>query len=141
MKRGPKSGGGRNGDSRSFAEKAAQAWDVVPDWVVCLAACADRDGLRGAEKMVGYSASALSTVLNNRYPGDVARVAEKVRGALMGETVICPVLGEVGRNECLDWQKKPFAATSSIRVAVYRACRAGCPHSALARKEECEDAD
>lgn len=129
MKRGPQAG--RATIQRSFADKATEAWAPAPDWVQELATFADREGLRGAEKRVGYSPSALSNVLNNRYPGDLARVEEKVRGALMGQTVICPALGEIGRDQCLDWQKKPFAATSSVRVAVYRACRTGCRHSAL----------
>ena len=52
-------------------------------------------------------------------------------GALMGETVNCPALGPIGRDRCLAWQKKPFSDASSIRVQVYRACRAGCVHSKL----------
>lgn len=117
----------------SMAEKAAAAHGgTAPDWIAALADLADREGLRGAEKRIGYSTSALSMVINGRYRnGDLGRVEEKVRGALMGVVVECPVLGEIGRNACLDWQKKPFAATSSVRVAVYRACRAGCPHSTI----------
>jgi hypothetical protein len=129
MNRGPAPGAGRTG--KTMAEKAADAWGEVPDWVAELAALADRDGLRGAERRVGYSASAISTVINGCYRGDMGRVEETVRGALMGHVVNCPVLGEIGRDQCLAWQKKPFAATSSVRAAVYRACRAGCPHSAL----------
>jgi hypothetical protein len=137
MNRGPKPGAGRNGDTRSMAEKALAGWaGGVPDWVAELAALADREGLRGAEKRIGYSASAISTVINGRYAGDVARVEEKVRGALMGVVVTCPVLGEIGRDQCLDWQKKPFAATSSVRVAVWQACRGGCPHARRERGGE-----
>jgi hypothetical protein len=118
----------------TMAEKAAAAFDgAAPDWIAALAELVDREGLRGAGKRIGYSPAALSNVLRARYTGDVARVEEKVRGALLGVTVECPVLGTIGRNECLDWQKKPFAATSSVRVAVYRACRGGCPHSALSK--------
>ncbi len=131
MTRGPKVGAGRNGDDRSFAQKAAAAWDAVPDWVEALAAEADRDGLKGAARRIGYSPSAVSTVLNGRYQGDLGRVAETVRGALLGDTVGCPALGAIGRDQCLAWQKKPFAASSSIRVEVYRACRSGCRHSGL----------
>jgi hypothetical protein len=119
----------------TMAEKAAAAHGgAAPDWIAALAELVDREGLRGAEKRIGYSPAALSNVIRGRYAGDVARVEEKVRGALMGVTVECPVLGEIGRNQCLDWQRKPFAATSSMRVAVYRACRSGCPHSALAKE-------
>jgi hypothetical protein len=123
---------GARAADRSMAEKADAAWGTQkPDWVAELAGFCDRTSLRVAEKRVGYSASALSAVVNRRYPGDIARVEQAVRGALMGAVVGCPVLGEIPRNDCLGWQKKPFAATSSVRAAVYRACRAGCPHSAL----------
>ena len=126
MNRGPKPGA-----PGGHAIRALTAWGNVPDWIGELAALADREGLRGAEKRIGYSASAISTVINARYRGDMSRVEETVRGALMGHIVNCPVLGEIGRDQCLGWQKKPFAATSSVRAAVYRACRGGCPHSAL----------
>lgn len=130
MIRGPAPGARATAD-RSMAEKASIAWGSPPDWVAELAALADLEGLRGAEKRIGYSASCISTVINKRYRGDMARVEESVRGALMGHVVACPPLGEIGRDQCLTWQKKPFAATSSIRAAVYRACRSGCPHSSL----------
>lgn len=134
MNRGPAPGPKATAD-RTMAEKACLAWGSPPDWVAELAALADREGLRGAEKRIGYSASCISTVINKRYRGDMARVEESVRGALMGHVVGCPALGEIGRDQCLAWQKKPFAATSSIRAAVYRACRSGCPHSALKARE------
>jgi hypothetical protein len=133
MMRGPARGSVRA--DKTMREKAVEAWGTVPDWVAELAALADREGLRGAEKRVGYSASAISTVINARYRGDMARVEETVRGALMGQVVACPILGEIGRDQCLAWQKKPFAATSSMRAAVYRACRTGCPHSNLKPEE------
>lgn len=115
----------------SMAEKARAAWGEVPDWIEELAALVDRDGLNRAGERIGYSASAISTTIRNRYQGDLARVEAKVRGALMGETVVCPVLGEIGRDRCLDWQKKPFAPTSAVRVQVFHACRSKCRHSRL----------
>ncbi len=136
MKRGPqaRAEGGRPG--AYFAQKALAAFlenntGDLPDWLAELARLADRDGLKMLGKRIGYSSSALSFVISGSYTGDLARVEARVRGALMGETVLCPVMGETPRDQCLDWQKKPFAATSSRRVAVYRACRSGCPHSAL----------
>lgn len=116
----------------TMAEKAATAFSgSVPDWIAELADAADRMGLKAAATRVGYSASAVSYVINGRYTGDLARVEAMVRGALMNEAVECPVLGDIGRHDCLAWQKKPFAASSSVRVRVFRACRAGCAHSKL----------
>lgn len=114
----------------SFLVKVRVAWgEPTPDWVIELARLADREGLAGAELLIGYSRSCLSTVLSRKYRGDMDRVAQKVRGALMNETVECPVLGEIGRDRCLDEQNEPFRATSAFRARLYHACRSGCPNA------------
>lgn len=113
----------------TFVQKALAAHgSPLPDWIEELALLADASGLGGAEAALNYSRSAISTVLANKYAGDVGRVEMMVRGALMSATVDCPQLGELGRNRCLEWQAKPFAATSSHRVAMFRACRT-CPNA------------
>jgi hypothetical protein len=45
------------------------------------------------------------------------------------------VLGEIGAHICLEHQKRAriFSAGSSLRVALARACKGGCPHSRLSR--------
>jgi hypothetical protein len=114
----------------SFAAKVRETWPTpTPDWIVELSNLADREGLGGAGKAIGYSRSAVSTVLANKYRGDVHAVELKVRGALMAETVECPVLGPIGRDHCLDEQKEPFRATSGFRARLYQACRGGCPNA------------
>lgn len=115
-----------------FVGKARTAWGAEPpDWVLALAEQCAATNQKQAAKRIGLSDGLVSQVLGNKYPGDVARVAEKVRGALMGVTVTCPVLGDIGRDRCLDEQKKTFTGTSSVRSRLYRACRSGCPHSLL----------
>jgi hypothetical protein len=129
VKKGPRVGFGSNGDSRSFLEKIATAWDVAPDWVEELAQHADARGLKETGKAIGYSGSAVSGVLAGKYAGDMPRVEGAVRGALMGKTVWCQGMGlDLARNHCLEWQKKPRAPTSSGRMKMYRACRNNCPH-------------
>lgn len=103
----------------------------IPDWVRELAICIDKVGLRKAAERVGYSQAVLHEVIRARYAGNTERVADRVRGSLMGETVSCPALGDIAKHTCLDWQKKPFAATNAHRTRMYRACRAGCIHSHL----------
>lgn len=133
MRRGPAPGSRR--PLKTMVEKSIEAWGnaagEVPDWIEALAALVDRDGLRKSALRVGYSVGALSSVINRRYAGDMARVEKTVRGALLGGSVTCPVLGLIDREQCLSWQQKPFAATSALRAAVYRACRSGCPHSEI----------
>ncbi|MBK5957426.1 transcriptional regulator [Rhodoplanes elegans] len=115
------------------SEKAAEAWGVeLPAWVEALAAEATRTSQNAAAVRVGYSAAVVSAVLSRSYKGDYAAVEARVSGALMGAVVDCPVLGEIARDHCLDQQKLGFAATSSVRARVARACRSGaCPHSRI----------
>lgn len=129
MKRGPAAGGRSKTDF--LAKVQAVYGDDLPDWVEELAIQATSTSAVMTAKKIGYSPAVLSHVFANAYSGDISRVEEKVRGALMGATVICPVLGEIGRDNCLDQQKRPFSATSSIRSKLYRACRSGCSHSRL----------
>lgn len=115
-----------------FVAKARDAWGkALPDWVAELAELATNTSQATAAKRIGYSAPVVSQVIGRTYRGDLARVEAKVRGALMHETVMCRVLGEIGLDQCRDEQRKPFFATSSVRTRVYRECRSGCPHSRL----------
>lgn len=116
---------------RRFSEKLLGLQPAPADWLVKLASLCDREGLAGAEKRIGYSRSAISTVISGRYAGDLVRVEAMVRGALMAETVECPVLGDIGRDRCLSEQKEPFRATSAYRARLYHACRGSCPFSTL----------
>ena len=108
--------------------RAHAAWgEEMPAEVLALAtACKARTSRKVAEQL-GYSDAVVSHVLSAKYPGDTAKVFAKIRGALMGETVMCPILDEIGRDRCLSEQAKPFAATSSTRARLFHACRI-CPH-------------
>lgn len=116
--------------------RARAAWgEAMPDWIVALAEACDAASQSRVAGRLSYSPAVINQVLKGVYPGDVWKVEMAVRGALMAETVACPVLGEIDTQRCLVEQRRPFAATSSLRVQVYRACRAGCPHSRL--EESC----
>ncbi len=117
---------------RDFISSARAAWnDAPPTWVVALADAATRHSLTQAARKIGYSAALVSNVIANKYGAGTERIEAKVRGALMNEKVVCPVLGEIGRDHCLDEQAMPKLSTSSIRSKLYRACRNGCPHSRI----------
>lgn len=100
----------------------------LPDWVLALArACAETSQNKVAGQ-IGRSAALVSTVLRRQYPGDLVAVEELVRAHLLAETVRCPALGTLPLHECRDWRAKArdFANTNSLRVRMWRACRA-CP--------------
>lgn len=113
---------------------AAAAWgDPTPDWVIVLAEACNAQSQAAIAKRIGYSSSTVSQVLSNKYGmGDIAKFEQVVRGALMAETVACPIVGDMTRDVCLNWQARPFSTTNSNAVRMYQACRSGCPHSRLA---------
>jgi hypothetical protein len=117
------------------AQRAAQAWDspseIVPDWVAVLADECDRTSQREVAKRVGYSASVIAQVITRTYAGSYPAVEARVRGALMGEEVECPVLGAVRKDRCMEEQRKGHTGSSAIRTRLYHACRGGCVHSRI----------
>lgn len=111
--------------------RASDAWGTPPDWVLILAEACNMENQTSVGRRLSYAGSTISQVLSNTYLGDMERFEQVVRGVLMAETVICPRLGEMSRNVCQTWQRRPFSTASSNAVAMYQACRSGCPHSRL----------
>lgn len=108
--------------------KAQAAWgEAAPAEVLLLAEACKARTSRAVAQQLGYSDAVISHVLANKYPGDLPKVFLKIRGALMGETVECPIVGEITKDQCLDNQGKPFSTANPARARLYRACRR-CPH-------------
>lgn len=101
------------------------------EWVEVLRAEVERTSQRRVAKKLGVSATTISLVLSDSYPASTEALEQRVRGELMSECVVCPVLGEIDRRWCLDWQQKPLMVSNPLNVRVYRACRGGCEHSRL----------
>ncbi|MGE6739751.1 transcriptional regulator [Allorhizobium pseudoryzae] len=115
--------------------KAQSAWgEDLPNWVLVLAETCQKTTQASVAKRIDYSPAVVSSVLSNSYKGDIGSVEQAVRWELMSETVACPALGEIARKTCVDWQAKPYAATSAHRAAMYHACRSKCPHSRLVQR-------
>lgn len=108
---------------------ARAAWgNPAPDWIETIARkCMEMPQARVAGR-VGYSPAVVSQLLRNRYKGNLAALEDVVRGAWMGATVTCPVVGTMRSDVCRDWQRKAkdFAPTNSNRARMYWAC-ASCP--------------
>ncbi len=112
-----------------FLARVRQCWPEPPAWILVLAEACNAQSQTEVARRLGYSASAISATLANRYPGDLVEISERVQGAFMSARVAYPRKGEMSRNTCLQWQDKAFAPTSADRVAMYHACRSGCRHS------------
>jgi len=100
----------------------------MSEWLQILQRAVEQRGLREVSTLLRRSKGCISDVLNGKYGASTKRIEERVRGELMNKTLTCPVLGEISPAKCQDEQERPFAATNPTRVAVWKACRAGCPN-------------
>lgn len=118
-----------------FRARAKEGWDgEPPDWIEALAEACQASSQSSVARRLGISASQVSQAIAKRYRAPLDRLEQRVRGALMGANVSCPVLGEIGRDRCISEQAKPFTAASSVRTRLHRACRSGCEHSRLEKE-------
>jgi hypothetical protein len=119
-----------------FVANARQGWgEALPDWILVLAEAANGSSGAAIAKKLGYSGAVITEVIYGKYKGDICAVEAKVRGAMMGEEIACPVLGMIGRDQCLNEQKMKSVGSSSLRARIFRACRAGCEHSRIKNVE------
>ena len=88
-------------------------------------------GMTKVAEKLGVSKATVSQVVNGKYKASTKTIQVRVEGAFMASVVECPILGEIPVNKCLEHQNKKFAATNHIRVALFKACRNGCPNSKL----------
>jgi DNA-binding transcriptional regulator YdaS (Cro superfamily) len=124
MKRGPRPGTKGMSQAPSQINRSAAS----PEWVRALAAACAGTTQAAVAKRLGYSPSVVNQVIRGSYKGDLTRVEAAVRGAFMSECVVCPVLGEIGRDVCLAHQRRGFDASSSVRAQLFHACRKPCRH-------------
>ncbi len=77
------------------------------------------------------SPTVISQALNGKYPSErgLARLKALVEGIYLHHTVDCPVVGEIPTDQCQEYQALPFSNINRTRVAIFKACRSGCPHS------------
>jgi len=122
----------RGPEKKDFVAVVRQSWgEDTPRWISVLAERCTEERQATVARRLEVSASMISAVLSNTYTakgGSTAGLEARVRGAYMGETVDCPVLGEIGTDRCRDEQGQPFRATSAMRAQLYHACRK-CPHN------------
>ncbi len=125
MTRGPGIGSNR---TTSSIDKAQKAWGAcAPAWISTLAEECDGSSQRKVARELGVSAALLSSVLGNKYPGNLARVEEAVKLRFMRDEVDCPVLGKTSKGKCLEHQARGFSTASPLHLRLFRACP-DCPN-------------
>jgi hypothetical protein len=101
-----------------------------PKWLAVLRQACRESSQAAVARRLKVSPSAVNQVLKGTYKGSLQGLKDRVNGVMMGQTVDCPVFGDMPTNVCQDWQNKPKAFTNSIRSQMYDACRA-CPFSKI----------
>ena len=107
-------------------------------WLEVLKAEVAATSLAVVSEKLGLSRTLISQVCNEKYPGDLARVQMLVEGNLMGQTVNCPILGEIPVHQCLAHQRRGPSDVGSrpMDIKLWKACRSGCPHSQLTEEQQ-----
>jgi hypothetical protein len=82
----------------------------------------DQLGPTAVAKRIERSPSAVSQIRSRKYAGSPDVVLELVEAAYGETTLICPELGDIPLETCIEERAKPFMATSGQRVRLYRAC-------------------
>ncbi len=126
------------------AIKPTQAHTVIlehwlpepPDYILALASACEMSSQSKVAQKIGYSGSVVSSVLHNKYPGDLDAVEEKIRATLMQALVECPAIGhEIELATCLENQShvKAKNRSSTYRLSMMNHCPT-CPKSRLGGK-------
>jgi len=116
-----------------------QAWSPAPDWIEAMARACDASSQAEIARRVGISRSAVNLVLKNRYRARCDAIEKRVRGALMGALVECPVLmTSIPLNDCMTHQARPYSSANFTLVQLFRTCPT-CPNR-LMKPEEKQDA-
>lgn len=120
----------------TYEARAQARWKgKAPTEVLKLAQALDAEIAIGGNQgtlgsRLGLDASAVSGLIGNTHPQGRARDLKlsRIRGALMAETVVCPVEGEIGRDVCASNQQLKPSTCNPTRMALARACPT-CPNA------------
>ncbi|MBK67899.1 MAG: transcriptional regulator [Rickettsiales bacterium] len=95
----------------------------MSDWLNTLRKACDSASQRIVARKLGYSPTVVNLVLKQRYTGDIDAVKRAVLTRLEKKHIPCPIYGEITPEVCSSHQARPFCATSSIRVKLFKACK------------------
>lgn len=112
------------GDASRVQAAFEAAFGNSLDWLGALRAECERTSQARVAVRIGVSPGTVSQVLSGNYGADTARIARRVRGALLGETVECPVALEMPLHKCQEIQeRKAGAGGNPIYARAQLCCR------------------
>lgn len=74
-------------------------------------------------RRINRSAAAINQILKGSYSGNPDTILELVAAEYGGETVDCPVMGEVSLSQCMEARNRPFSAANPMRVKLFKTCK------------------
>lgn len=108
--------------SNPFSVKALAAWREVPDWVAALASACDRQSQSAVAQHIDVNAAYLSYAIRGVNFEYHSRVEDAVRARLMGETVACPVVGEIAPDICGSHRRSRLKALGPVQKRLRLTC-------------------
>lgn len=104
---------------------ARENWgQSAPDWIMGLAERCRESSQNKVAQQMGRSAAVISTVLRNKYPGDMAAIEDIYRGVFEAKTIPCPAMVEMPTHECRKWRRRSRQLVNANlkNVLMFRAC-------------------
>lgn len=92
-------------------------------WFIALQSAANTMSQAKLAAKCGISGTAINQVLKGNYQGSINNVSEKVKGALLEQSVTCPVLDTITTDVCANHRNKGFKPNNPMRVQLFRACQ------------------
>lgn len=107
-----------------FVDKAQDGWrGEPPEWVLVLAGACDARSQNAVAAELNVNAAYLSYAIRNQSPRYHGMTEAAVRARMMGETLPCPVLGDIALDRCRALRRD----RSRPMGPVQRQLRATCP--------------
>ena len=106
------------------------------NWLDALRRACAESSQAAVARQLGVSAAMINQTLKGTYKGNIGRLRTLVEGILQTQTVSCPVLDNLPKHKCLEYQDRDPKLTfgNPLILQFYRACRSGCPHSKLPKE-------
>lgn len=118
----------------SYLKKARRHWGTPPDWIIALATACENTSQNVVAKKLQINGGYVSYALRNQKREYHESVEDAVRGALMGQTLPCPVLGDIDHGLCARHRKSRIRPIGPEQKRLRAACPV-CIHNTT-RKEE-----
>lgn len=115
----------------NYRALVAEFWGAdAPEWVNVLAGECEASSQSAVARRLEVSLTMVNQTLRRKYPGDLSRIEDLVRGVYMAAEVACPAMGTISANICRVWRdrSRTFVSVNRERVLMYRACNK-CPRN------------